>query len=89
MPCERENSIVGKFIDDENLSEADKEEIKAIEEKKQEAIESLQEKNQEAMKEINDEYFTNIKKFVAEDKIEEFEAFVEKADNFENMDKGF
>jgi len=89
MPCERGNSIVGKFIDDENLSEADKEEIKAIDEKKQEAIESLQEKNQEAMKEINNEYFTNIKKFVAEDKIEEFEAFVEKADNFENMDKGF
>jgi hypothetical protein len=34
------------------------------------------------MKEINNEYFSSIKKFVAEDKQEEFESFVEKTDEF-------
>jgi hypothetical protein len=41
------------------------------------------------MKEINNEYFTSIKKFVAEDKQEEFESFVEKADEFGLMNKLF
>lgn len=89
MPCAGGHNIVEKFIDTESLSETDKTEIKEIEEKKQEAVQSLQEKNQEAMKEINDEYFASIKKFVADDKLEEFENFVEEADNFEAKENWF
>ena len=83
------NVIINRFINEDTLSETDKTEIKAIEEKKEESIKSLQEKNQEAMKEINNEYFSSIKKFVAEDKQEEFESFVEKADEFGPMNKWF
>ena len=89
MPCAGGHNIVERFIDTESLSEADKTEIKEIEEKKQEAIQALQDKNQEAMKEINDEYFASIKKFVADDKLEEFEDFVEKADNFDTPEHWF
>lgn len=59
------------FIDEENLTDEQKAEI-----------EKLQEERDEAIKKINDEFFDKLEKFISEEKLEDYENFVE---NHENM----
>jgi len=68
---EKENRFWFAFIDEENLTDAQKEEI-----------EKLQEERDEAIKKINDEFFDKLEKFISEEKLEDYENFVE---NHENM----
>lgn len=67
----KENRFWFAFIDEENLTDAQKEEI-----------EKLQEERDEAIKKINDEFFDKLEKFISEEKLEDYENFVE---NHENM----
>lgn len=59
------------FIDEENLTDEQKAEI-----------EKLQEERDEAIKKINDEFFDKLEKFISDEKLEDYENFVE---NHENM----
>ena len=59
------------FIDEENLTDEQKAEI-----------EKLQEERDEAIKKINDEFFDKLEKFISNEKLEDYENFVE---NHENM----
>lgn len=59
------------FIDEENLTDKQKAEI-----------EKLQEERDEAIKKINDEFFDKLEKFISEEKLKDYENFVE---NHENM----
>lgn len=68
---EKENRFWFAFIDDENLTDEQKAEI-----------EKLQEERDEAIKQINDEFFDKLEKFISEEKLEDYENFVE---NHENM----
>ena len=67
----KENRFWFAFIDEENLTDAQKEEI-----------EKLQEERDEAIKKINDEFFDKLEKFISEEKLEDYENFVA---NHENM----
>lgn len=67
----KENRFWFAFIDEESLTDAQKEEI-----------EKLQEERDEAIKKINDEFFDKLEKFISEEKLEDYENFVE---NHENM----
>ena len=66
-----ENRFWFAFIDDQNLTYEQKAEI-----------EKLQEERDEAIKKINDEFFDKLEKFISEEKLEDYENFVE---NHENM----
>jgi hypothetical protein len=68
---EKENRFWFAFIDEENLTDAQKSEI-----------EKLQEERDEAIKKINDEFFDKLEKFISEEKLEDYENFIE---NHENM----
>ena len=68
---EKENRFWFAFIDEENLTDTQKEEI-----------EKLQEERDEAIKKINDEFFDKLEKFISEEKLEDYENFVS---NHENM----
>ena len=59
------------FIDEESLTDDQKAEI-----------EKLQEERDEAIKKINDQFFDKLEKFISEEKLEDYENFVE---NHENM----
>lgn len=74
--------IIGLFITEENLSDNDKEELKKIEEKKQEDIQSIQDNYRESLEKVNDEYFDSIKKYIDDDKLDEFNEFLETADKY-------
>ena len=67
----QDNRFWFAFIDEENLTDEQKAEI-----------EKLQEERDEAIKKINDEFFDKLEKFISEEKLEDYENFVE---NHENM----
>ena len=67
----KENRFWFAFIDEEALTDDQKAEI-----------EKLQEERDEAIKKINDEFFDKLEKFISEEKLEDYENFVE---NHENM----
>lgn len=68
---EKERRFWFAFIDEENLTDAQKEEI-----------EKLQDERDKAIKNINYEFFDKLEKFISEEKLEDYENFVE---NHENM----
>jgi len=72
----KENRFWFAFIDEENLTDAQKEEI-----------EKLQEERDEAIKKINDEFFDKLEKFISEEKLEDYENFVENHENMKWMDR--
>lgn len=65
------------FIDEENLTDEQKAEI-----------EKLQEERDEAIKKINDEFFDKLEKFISEEKLEDYESFVENHENMKWMPLG-
>lgn len=72
MPREwKESRFWFAFLDQESLTDEQKAEI-----------EKLQEERDEAIKKINDEFFDKLEKFISEEKLEDYENFVE---NHENM----
>jgi len=73
---EKENRFWFAFIDEENLTDAQKEEI-----------EKLQEERDEAIKKINDEFFDKLEKFISEEKLEDYENFIENHENMKWMDR--
>jgi hypothetical protein len=70
----QENRFWFAFIDQENLTEEQKAEI-----------EKLQEERDEAIKKINDEFFDKLEKFISEEKLEDYENFVENHENIKWM----
>lgn len=58
------------FIDEESLTDEQKSEI-----------EKLQEERDEAIKKINDEFFDKLENFISEEKLEDYENFVENHEN--------
>ena len=72
----KENRFWFAFIDEENLTDAQKEEI-----------EKLQEERDEAIKKINDEFFDKLEKFISEEKLEDYENFVENHENMKWMER--
>lgn len=67
----KENRFWFAFIDQESLTDEQKSEI-----------EKFQDERDEAIKKVNDEFFDKLEKFISEEKLEEYENFVE---NHENM----
>ena len=67
----KENRFWFAFIDEETLTDEQKAEI-----------ETFQEERDEAIKKINDEFFDKLEKFISEEKLKDYENFVE---NHENM----
>ena len=65
------------FIDQESLTDAQKSEI-----------EKLQEERDEAIKKINDDFFDKLEKYISEDKLEDYEKFVENHENMKWMPHG-
>ena len=72
----KENRFWFAFIDEENLTDAQKEEI-----------EKLQEERDETIKKINDEFFDKLEKFISEEKLEDYENFVENHENMKWMER--
>ena len=73
----KENRFGFAFIDEENLTDTQKKEI-----------EKLQEERDEAIKKINDEFFDKLEKFISEEKLEDYENFVENHENIKWMPHG-
>jgi len=73
----KENRFWFAFIDEENLTDTQKEQI-----------EKLQEERDEAIKKINDEFFDKLEKFISEEKLEDYENFVENHENMKWMEHG-
>jgi len=67
----KENRFWFAFINQESLTDEQKNEI-----------EKFQDERDEAIKKINDEFFDKLEKFISEEKLEDYEDFVE---NHENM----
>ena len=74
MKGEMWDRFLGMFLNEENLTDIQKEEIK-----------TLQEEKEAKVKEINEEFFSNIRKYIDEDKLEEFDKFIAEKDQFQGM----
>ena len=72
----KENRFWFAFIDEESLTDTQKEEI-----------EKLQKERDEAIKKINDEFFDKLEKFISEEKLDDYENFVENHENMKWMNR--